>query len=301
MEYSSIIVYEPNRESIEEANKDLKKNLFRDEVDYDRAKQQHDYLIEVLKIYNVNVIPLHDLLPMDISCEEMANLLFTRDTFIRTPKGIIVGRMKEQIRQVECEVMEKIFNNINQSILYKMKEPEIFEGGDYVHKNGITFIAVGTRTNHIGAHQIMHYDFLGTKKLVLVESENPDEDMHRIHLDCYFAPFGDRYCLLWEELLKIKTPYQRIVTEYILQDDGSYYPSGVTDTFFNYLIYNNFNVIPITTESHYNYGCNILELDNGVVLVQDKESHKKIKNSIFIPFDEIHCMYGGIHCATNSL
>lgn len=297
----SIIVCEPNKESIETANNHLKKYLFRDHVDYLRAKQQHDYLVDTLKMFDIKVVLLNDLLPKGISIDEMANLLFTRDTFIRTPKGIIIGRMKEQVRQIECEVMTHIFKKLNQPILYKMEAPETLEGGDYVHKNNITFIAMGTRTNEMGAYKLMHYDLLGTYKVALVECERLDNDMHRIHLDCYFAPFGDNYCLLWEELLRINTPYQRIVTEYILQPNGTYVQSGIKRSLFSYLIYNNFNVIPISTESHYRYGCNILELQNGIVLVQDEESHKRIKNSILVPFDEIHRMYGGIHCATNTL
>ena len=297
----NIIICEPNKKSIETANTHLKKYLFRDNVNYVRAKQQHDYLVDTLKMFDIHVISLNDFLPKGLSTNEMANLLFTRDTFIRTPKGIIIGRMKEQVRQIECEVMEHIFRRLNQPILYKMEAPETLEGGDYAYKNEITFIATGTRTNLLGAYKMMHYELLGTYKIALVECERPDNDMHRIHLDCYFAPFGDNYCVLWEELLRINTPYQRIVTEYILQEDGSYAPSGIKESLFHYLINNRFNVIPISTESHYHYGCNILELPNGIVLVQDKESHKKIKNSIMIPFDEIHHMYGGIHCTTNTL
>ena len=70
---------------------------------------------------------------------------------------------------------------------------------------------------------------------------------------------------------------------------------------FEYLINNHFNVIPISSEAQQNYGCNILELDNGVVLTQEEESSRKIKNSIYVPMDEIHKMYGGIHCVTNTV
>lgn len=294
-----IIVCSPNRKSIETANNDLSKYLFRDPVNYIRAKDQHDDLVDVLRMFNMNVIYLNELLPNWISVKDMANLLFTRDTFIRTPKGIVIGRMKENIRQIECEVIQHILIKLNQPIIYKMEAPEILEGGDYVYKNDTTFIAVGTRTNMLGAQRLMEFDLLGTKKVAIIECERPDTDMHRIHLDCYFAPFGDNYCLLWEELLRINTPYQRNVTEYILQSDGRYHSNGIKRSLFSYLIQNNYNVIPISNESHYNYGCNILELDNDVVIVQDKESHKRIKNSVLVPFDEIHRMYGGIHCATN--
>lgn len=300
MEYN-IIVCEPNKKSIEKANTNLDKYLFRDKVNYLRAKEQHDYLIDTLKLFGVNIIYLDEFLPIEMPIQEMANLLFTRDTFIHTPKGIVIGRMKEDIRKIECDIIEMVFKTFNQPILYQMKAQEILEGGDYTYKNDITFIAVGTRTNHNGVYKLMEKDLLGTYKVAIIECEYPDTDMHRIHLDCYFAPFGDNYCLLWEELLKMNTPFQRYVTEYILHENGLYYKSGVKDTLFNYLIYNKFNVIPISTRSHYNYGCNILELNNGVVLVQDEESHKKIKNSVLIPFDEIHRMYGGIHCATNTL
>jgi len=60
-------------------------------------------------------------------------------------------------------------------------------------------------------------------------------------------------------------------------------------------------VIPISTKSQEKYGCNILELNDGTVLTQDEESTKKIKNSMYVPFNEIHKMYGGIHCVTNMI
>ena len=88
--------------------------------------------------------------------------------------------------------------------------------------------------------------------------------------------------------------------EYTLQNNGAYKKTGKTKNFIDYLKDNNYNVIALSTESQHNYGANILELSNGNILVQDKETHEKIPGSIFIPFHEIHKMYGGLHCASNS-
>ena len=74
----------------------------------------------------------------------------------------------------------------------------------------------------------------------------------------------------------------------------------IRQTICDYLKDNNYNIITLSNQSQHNYGANILELDNGKVLVQDVETHKKIKGSIFVPFHEIHKMYGGLHCSTNS-
>ena len=68
----------------------------------------------------------------------------------------------------------------------------------------------------------------------------------------------------------------------------------------DYLKDNNYNIISLSNESQHNYGANILELENGKILVQDKETQSKIEGSIFVPFHEIHKMYGGLHCSTNS-
>lgn len=295
------LLCEPIKESILTGNSDIDYHLYKSYVTYHKALEQHKHLQMVLKENKQQVTLINSKIPSYIPIKEYSNLMFVRDTFIRTKKGLVIGRMKEPVRQMETELMEWVLKLLGQTPIYKMEAPEILEGGDFTFYEDISFIATGTRSNALAVSKMLSYDLFGTEKVVIVYREHPDLDMSRIHLDCYFAVFGDRYCLLWEELIRCQTPHQRYVIEYIRQPNGSYQKTLDKMTFFEYLIKNHFNVIPISTEAQRNYGCNILELDNGVVLTQEEESSRKIKNSIYVPMDEIHKMYGGIHCVTNTV
>ena len=298
---SHYLLCEPIKESILTGNSDIDYHLYKSYVTYHKALEQHKHLQMILKEQKQQVTLLNSKIPSYIPIKEYSNLMFVRDTFIYTKKGLIIGRMKEQVRQMETELMEWVLKSMGQTPIYKMEAPEILEGGDFVIYEDISFIATGTRSNALAVSKMISYDLFGTDKVAIIHTEQPDPDMSRIHLDCYFAPFGDQYCLLWEELIRCQTPYQRYVAEYIRQPNGMYQKTLEGIPLFEYLINNHFNVIPISSEAQQNYGCNILELDNGVVLTQEEESSRKIKNSIYEPMDEIHKMYGGIHCVTNTV
>jgi len=295
------ILYEPEKEAILLANQDLDYHLFEYLITYQSALEQHQNLQKILKSKGYKLIKLNSYIPKYIDKKEYTNFLFTRDSFIETKRGLIIGCMKENARIKECELMEKLLARFGKQSVYKMESPEVLEGGDFVTYGDTAFIAVGVRTNELGFNKLIEYDLFGTKRVARVNVERPDTDMHRIHLDCYFAPFGEKYCLLWEELIRVNTPHQRTVVEYVMQENGLYKRSEEEIPLFQYLIKKGFNVIPISTKSQEKYGCNILELNDGTVLTQDEESTKKIKNSMYVPFNEIHKMYGGIHCVTNMI
>jgi len=205
------------------------------------------------------------------------------------------------VRDYEIKLIKHILEKLSVEPIYECQEDEILEGGDYCLHDGITYIAIGTRTNITAVKKLIEKDLFGTDKIAVIYPLHRDDDMHRIHLDCYFSAFGYKQCVLWEELIRMESNFERKVIEYIRQPDGTYQQQEKQKRLYEYLIDNRYDVIPLSTESHYNYGCNILELHNGTILVQDEESHKKIKNSVFIEFNEIHNMYGGIHCATNMI
>lgn len=297
----TILLCEPIKEAILNGNTDIHYHLYESYVNYHKALEQHKQLQSILKQQQEGITLIQSKIPSYIPIKEYSNFMFVRDTFIKTKKGLVLGRMKEPIRQMEIELMDWMLNSLGQTIIYKMEAPEILEGGDFVFFEDISFIATGTRSNALAVSKLMSYNLLGTSKVAMIYTDQPDPNMSRIHLDCYFAPFSDRYCVLWEELIRCQTPYQRYVAEYIQQPNGTYQKTMDRMPFFEYLIKNHFNVIPISTQAQTKYGCNILELSNGTILTQEEESHRKIKNSILVPLDEIHKMYGGIHCITNTL
>src|SRR6056300_1300932 len=260
-----VIICRPNDYAVTHANNNYNNNLFRTEVDINKMNNNYECLKSVMKKHMIKYIDLAEYLPDGRNYLDFANMLFVRDTFISTKKGIIIGNMKEQVRKYETQIIKYILQNrIFLNIMYECEEDEILEGGDFIHNDNTSFIVACTRTNMKAVKKLLEKDMFGTDKVVVIYTKNKDTDMYRIHLDCYFGLFNNNNCVLWEELIN-----------------------------------NNYNVIPISTNSQKRYGCNILDHPNGVVLVQDNESFSKINNSIMVNFDEIHNMYGGIHCATN--
>lgn len=296
-----VIVCEPIKESILYGNMDLEYNLFGSYVHYQKALEQHQNLQSVLKQHGYSVVKINKYIPTYIPIKEYTNLMFVRDSFIVTKKGIVLGQMSQPVRKFECKLMDTLLKQFNKPILYSMEVPETMEGGDFVFFEDISFIACSLRTSISAIQKMLDLRLFGTSKVAVIYTEEPDKDMARIHLDCYFAPFGDRYCILWEELIRVNSKYQRYVMEYRLNDLGHYKKTIESMPLFEYLIQTHFNVIPISDKAQRNYGCNILELEDGTILTQEEESTRKIKNSVFVPMDEIHKMYGGIHCVTNVL
>ncbi len=296
----NIIVFKPNRKAIEFANQDIHKYLFRDKVNVDNAIKQHDNFKKILKQQGQKFIDIFDYMPKNTPYEYFANLLFTRDPFIKTPKGIILGNMREPVRKHDTEMIETIMKKFKQPIIYKCKQDEFLEGGDFLINCNTAFIGTGARTSINTAKKLLKLNLYGTKRVVIIYPEHPDKSMYRIHLDCTFSPFGCKQCVIWDDLTHTNSIHKRLAIEYTLQANGTYKKTSKSKNLFEYLKDNQYNIIKVSTESQHNYGTNILELNNGNILVQDKETYKKIEGSIFVPFHEIHKMYGGLHCATNS-
>jgi len=296
----TLVMFTPNKKAIEIANKDPIKYLYRDTVNADKAIKEHQGFKKILREQGQKYIDISEYIPKDTPSEYLANLLYTRDPFIKTPKGLILGNMKEPIRIHDRENIEKMMKKFHQPIVYKCTDDEKLEGGDFLINCDTAFIGTGARSNMAAAKKLLKLGLYGTQKVVIIYPVKPDKSMYRIHLDCIFSPFGCKQCVIWNDLTHKNSIHKRMAIEYVLQNNGAYKKNGKAKNLVDYLKDNNYNIIVLSNESQHNYGANILELENGTILVQDKETHRKIKGSIFVPFHEIHKMYGGLHCSTNS-
>jgi len=177
-------------------------------------------------------------------------------------------------------------------------------GGDVFLCGEACMIGVGPRSTIQGALEFVDIPGVRCKKLFVVHPYQYDSDMHRIHLDCIFGIVNKETCVVWEELLDVETmlSYTRLVDEYERDDEkGRWYVKRTNIHFGTFLKERFLHVLPISTASQQKYGCNILHLSKDMILVQDLESYEKIRGGKYIPFQEVHKMYGGIRCATNVL
>lgn len=300
---TSLIVCTPYIEGILLGNNDLKTFLYKSEVDVDTLIDQHSSFIQAFMntCPSIKVCNLFHLFYDNISLEAKTNLVFVRDSFIKLENGVVLCNMKENTRKEETYYLKQIFETKKIPILCEISKGHV-EGGDFIPSKDISFLGIGSRTNREGAMELMNSGHFTTKFFCMVYPDKDDTNMHRIHLDCIFNLISEKECVLWEELMVDKlSDVTRYVDVYAYNEILQTY--SIVDKhlhFGEFLIQQGFTIIPISSASQETYGCNILCIEDKV-FVQDEESHKKIKGSILIPFTEFHKMYGGIHCATNTL
>jgi N-dimethylarginine dimethylaminohydrolase len=298
-----LFVYTPEIGGVLLANENPTEYLYKESIDVEKMIEQHSGLVsKILDLdKNIKIINLFQYTPKHVPMNYRTNLVFIRDTFVSLPEGVVLCNMKEDVRKEEIDVIEYLLQQAKIPVLGKI-ETGFLEGGDVLlYGPEYCFIGVNTRSTVSGALDFINKGLIPIKKLCIVYPLEKDRNMHRIHLDCIFHIIGDKKCVVWEKLLEKEDMDTRYIDEYRFSEKyntWTMYRKGIHMK--EYLEQEGFECISITTKSQENYGCNLLTIGDKI-LVQDEESFQKIENSVFIPFDEIHKMYGGIHCATNAI
>ena len=76
------------------------------------------------------------------------NIMYCRDLFFRTPKGIIISNMFPEVRKEEPKYLRDLLKSQNIPILYEMQGDETFEGADALWvKDDLVLVGVGHRTS----------------------------------------------------------------------------------------------------------------------------------------------------------
>lgn len=300
-ECTLVMVARPHHPSILDGNLNLKQSLYREPVNITRLHEQHEDMIDTLKKNNIKVIDLMSTVDPDSEKEiNLANVIFTRDPILCTAKGVVLGRFREHVRRGETELTRKVLRAQGVPIIGKIRIPGYVEGGDFIPAGDRAFIAMGNRTNAAGIRQMLERDMFGTNVVAIVKYPE-DGEMKAIHLDCYFGLVDKRYAIVWEHALSCVT-----VSE--MKRDSPKAPYIETKTnvpFRDYLNTCGLEVIPVNDASQAKYGCNLLDIGMGRVLTQEEHVTQALIargcHAIFVPFSEIHKMYGGIRCATQTL
>jgi len=238
---------------------------------------------------NTKVLNLTPYLPENLPVKIATNLVFVRDIYVNTPLGVWFGRLKEDARHYETQIVQGIFQRLHIGTLGETTTG-FLEGGDVCFcRPDLCFIGINSRTNLEGANEFIQKTAVPGTTYAFVHCPGWIEDpsMYRIHLDCIFGMTGDTSCLLWTGATT-----QRFVTEYQGRQN---IPFG------KYLVEKGFSVTMVSDNSQENYGCNTVLLDKNTLLVQEQESFNKVPEATHVLFSEIHKMYGGLHCATNWL
>jgi arginine deiminase len=244
--------------------------------------------------------------------EPLTNVQYTRDTAITTARGVVLTRLRSPQRQFEVELLSFCFAKLGLPVVGAIKAPGFLEGGDFFVAGRVAFVGVGMRSNEEAAQQLMDGDLVGTRYVCLVRDDF-ERDQSRMHLDCMFNIAGDDVCLLAADVIGDGSPVRRTVDEYerVVDGDAAAPPgqryvlrrSGVE--FSRYLRDAGFSIVPISREHSLQYGCNVLNLGDSVVLASHAESARHlVRCPAFhgrvqvVDFADVTAMYGGLHCSS---
>ena len=249
----------------------------------------------------------------------LGNLVFCRDQQITTKKGVVIGRAESAQRKNEHKIMKQVFKNIGADIIGEMPEGAYLEGGDFfVAKENLSMLGVGLRTNINGANYLMENDLLGTKYIAICYDET-DLDQQRMHLDTYFNILNDTNVICLDFDQAGKTVGKKLMRKVYLYDNdnkdniksdknnvlekvGKYQLIKIFDNFYDFLKFENFNIIKVTHEQQVNYMINFLNIGNNTVISVNKDLQNVIKEtgvkSDFLDFNPVLKMYGAMHCMT---
>jgi arginine deiminase len=244
----------------------------------------------------------------------VTNHYFQRDPQITTDKGVVIGRMKNEVRFAENDIAEIIFNILGVTPVYRIKAPGTLEGGDYIPAGDFALIGEGLRTNNLAIKQILENKVLGFPEIAVVH--DPYKQSDEMHLDTYLEFVGEKKAIIIGDRINqngqkanpTKIPF---VTIYNLDCNGNYVQQNDIEdklSLQDYLVSKGVQLIPISKELQLNYGLNILTLSDRRIIsvkgVSDGYNSLLQKNDIdFVEVDITNLAkgYGGPHCMTQVL
>jgi N-dimethylarginine dimethylaminohydrolase len=119
--------------------------------DVDRAQQEHDAFVALLRTYGADVI-YHE-----VDLPEHADALFVHDPACITDYGAIILKMGKPLRVGEEAALEQTLNANGIATLYTLHGNATAEGGDMLWLDRTTLaVGRGFRTNDEGIQQIKH-------------------------------------------------------------------------------------------------------------------------------------------------
>lgn len=252
-------------------NFDYKQVRFKEPIDVQKFREQHDNLAEIYKDHGVKVYYVEE------QRNDRPNAVFVRDQVFMTPEGAIITRPAMAERRGEERFVAEAMARLGVPIIKTIGGNGIFEGanGMWVDRNTV-ILATGGRTNRSGYEQV-------------------EQELRRMGVT---------------DIIHMQTPYGsahidgllNIASHEIAMAHVSQVPYDVCDS----LKKKGFKVLeaPSQTEAKNTLGVNYVALKPGLVVQPEGNPRCKElleKNGIeviSVDFSEILKGWGAIHCTT---
>jgi arginine deiminase len=143
-------------------------------------------------------------LHVQLALRALSNAFYLRDPLMTTAAGVVVGRMRLDVRAPENDLAEKVLASLGLTPLYRVSAPGTLEGGDFIPCGTFALQGVGLLTNRAGVEQCLAARAYGRVEVALVYDERGGLDER--HLDTFCAVLDRDLCAISEERLGPSAP-----------------------------------------------------------------------------------------------
>jgi len=154
------------------------------------------------------------------SLPPLYNFYFTRDASISINNEVLISRMANRVRDLECIIMEAIFNHSGvfststvNPLDFSCNQNTTIEGGDVlIARDDILIIGNSIRTTTHGIDFILSrlVSQKDNKKRHIIVQELPDSPESFIHLDMVFTLLDVDKCMVFEPVILKPNRYQTV-------------------------------------------------------------------------------------------
>ncbi len=156
----AVLVHRPGKEI--EGITDPSAIYFRDFIDVDKARWEHDQLVQVYKDHGIQVYNVEET---DPGCP---NAMYCHDLVLGTPEGVIVTRPGIEIRHNEVKYAAQKVAELGVPIVKTIHGNGIFDGAcaTWVDKETV-IVGTGSRCNQAGLKQVSDtFRDMGVKNII---------------------------------------------------------------------------------------------------------------------------------------
>ena len=166
---------------------------FHGRPDMEASMAEYEGFMAQLDCDEVIELPASDTLTIDS--------IYTRDSILVSPKGLIVCNMGRASRTPEAAENAAVYAQLGHTVAGQITSPGTLEGGDFIWLDEHhAAVGLGPRTNEEGIRQLQ--DILGTEvELFVVELPDPDHPDDVLHLMSIISPLDKDLALIYRPFM----------------------------------------------------------------------------------------------------
>ena len=184
-----VLLCPPDYMEIKEVINDVQKKYLKENINVDKALQQHKQFVKALQENGVETALINP-------SEQFPEQVFTRDIGFTVGDTVFIGEMASDIRQGEEVELQKWLQS--QHIRSQQLGSHRVEGGDVIIDQDTIFVGISSRTSHHAIQELR-------KKLPDFEIVPIAFNEKYLHLDCVFNILSPTEALIFPEALNPET------------------------------------------------------------------------------------------------